>query len=443
MSAGEGSSVQCWCGNADLEPFSDDYLHCTRCETLVNARSTCAADFEVSESDQGIYGREYYTVTLPGKYGFPSIQERARQDLTERCLHWLETIIRYRTPPASVLELGSAHGGFVGLLQLAGYRATGLELSPWLVNFARETFGVPMLTGPIEQQTVEPASLDVIAMMDVIEHLPNPVQTIKRCVELLKPDGLLVIQTPRYPAGTSYAMMLERKDSFLEQLRPEQHLFLFSPASIAAFLGGLGLSHVRFETAIFDFYDMYLVASRMPITSINEGRVSGLLSESPNRRFALAMLDLRRREVALKETLDRETTALRQRIGEIEGDREARLQVILEQQSENAVLRQRIGEIEADREARLKVILEEQSENAALRQRIGEIEADREARLKVILDQQSENTVLRQRIDEIEAASLDRVERSACSIEELKGEIARLQTVRGAVRVLLKPTRNV
>jgi predicted nucleic acid-binding Zn-ribbon protein len=70
-----------------------------------------------------------------------------------------------------------------------------------------------------------------------------------------------------------------------------------------------------------------------------------------------------------------------------------------------------------DREARLKVILNQQSEMTVLRQRIDEIEADREARLKVIHDQ---------------------LEQSAGSIKELKSKIAHLQTVRGAVHALLR-----
>jgi len=37
----------------------------------------------------------------------------------------------------------------------AGYQATGLELNPWLVNFARDMFGIRMLRGRVEQQYIE------------------------------------------------------------------------------------------------------------------------------------------------------------------------------------------------------------------------------------------------------------------------------------------------
>ena len=51
--------------------------------------------------------------------------------------------------PAGVLELGSSHGAFVGLMTCAGYQASGLELSPWVVEFSQEAFAVPVLLGPV------------------------------------------------------------------------------------------------------------------------------------------------------------------------------------------------------------------------------------------------------------------------------------------------------
>src|SRR5713101_4073412 len=102
--------ARCWCGSAELHLFSPDYLECHH-----------------------------------AAYGGPDFYTRTRGDLTERALYWLRTLLQYRLPPGKVLELGSAHGGFVALLRSAGFDATGLEMSRWVVDFARQTFGVPML----------------------------------------------------------------------------------------------------------------------------------------------------------------------------------------------------------------------------------------------------------------------------------------------------------
>ena len=56
-----------------------------------------------------------------------------------------------------------------------------------------------------------------IALMDVLEHLPDPAGTMRRCLDLLKPDGVLIIQTPCYPPDAVYEDMVERNDPFLQQ----------------------------------------------------------------------------------------------------------------------------------------------------------------------------------------------------------------------------------
>ena len=68
-------------------------------------------------------------------------------------------------------------------MRLAGFDASGAEMSPWLCQFARDTFNVPMLCGPIEDLDVESGSLDMLVMMDVLEHMPDPVGSMKRIAE--------------------------------------------------------------------------------------------------------------------------------------------------------------------------------------------------------------------------------------------------------------------
>ena len=205
----------CWCGNAQLEPFSEHYRACRNCETLVSMFDHGKDVSRVADDDADLYGRDYWFGHMEQDLGFANIYERARVDLTERCLFWLETLLRFQRPPARVLELGSAHGGFVALMRWAGFEAHGLELSPEIVALAKQLFGVPMWQGPIEDQPIPAESLDLIAAMDVLEHLPDPVATLRHCVSRLAPGGQLLLQTPQYREGAT-----------LEQLQAEGHRFV-------------------------------------------------------------------------------------------------------------------------------------------------------------------------------------------------------------------------
>ncbi len=275
------------------------------------------AELLAGEDERGFYGHAYFDTYQVERLGLPPIRERARLDLKERCVYWLRTLLRYKLPPAKVLELGSAHGGFVALMRWAGFDAAGLELSPWVAAFARQTFDIPVLEGPIEQQTIEAGSLDAIVLMDVLEHLPDPIGTLQHGARLLKPAGILLIQTPCYREGKTLEAMISDGDRFQSMLLPDQHLYLFSKQSVTELLRRLGFGHVQFEPAIFPAYDMFLAAGTAPLPTASDKQFRESIELSPAGRLVGGLLDLRS-----------ELEDLTARYAESEADRAARLTVI-------------------------------------------------------------------------------------------------------------------
>jgi SAM-dependent methyltransferase len=192
-----------------------------------------------------------------------------------------------------VLELGCAHGAFVGLLRGAGFDAVGLELSPWVASFAHRAFGIPMLQGLIENQVLERGAFDVLVLNDLLEHLPDPVRTIGRCVDLLRPDGLLVLQTPCFPVGLTYENLLAGRVPFLEMMSEKiarEHIYLFSRESVARLLASLGLPVLQLEPPAF-IYDMYVFAGRVPRFLNCDAAIRGALQATPTGRLVESHLE--------------------------------------------------------------------------------------------------------------------------------------------------------
>lgn len=310
-------TTQCWCGCANLQDYSPLYAHCFNCNTLVLKDWPYADPTHVEDFGE-LYSKDYYLKHLPESYGFPSLMERASLDLTDRIPFWLRTLLKYRLPPASVLELGSAHGGFVAFLEWAGYRATGLELSPWMVNFARETFGVQVLQGPLESQDISKGSLDVIVHMDVLEHLPDPVETMHLALSLLKPDGIMLLQTPRYDLDKSYEELLEKNHPFLTHFKELEHLHLFSMQSLEKLFHDLGCGYLQFEPAIFSHYDMFALVSRQPLQPIPVEQQASALQSHPSGRLIQAILDLYNRADDLQHHADERLKIIQEQSAEIE-----------------------------------------------------------------------------------------------------------------------------
>lgn len=324
----------CWCGNADLLPFSSEYGECRACGTLVYLKDMPPEQLLVRNDETDFYGKKYWLEHQQEAFGYADIHTRARNDLTERNLHWLKTLLKYRLPPAKVLELGCSHGSFVALLRQAGYDAAGMEMSPWVVEFGQKTFGVPISVGPIENLDIVPGSLDVIALMDVLEHLPDPVATMAHCLKLLKPDGILLIQTPQFKEEMDYTALVETKGAFLEQLKADEHIYLFSDRSVTRLFQQLGAEYIEFEPAIFGIYDMFFAVSRAQLQVNIPEQVDSALLSTPNGRLAFALLDLRERELDLTRKLQ-----------ESESDRAARWTQI-------ETLTAMLKESESDRAAR-------------------------------------------------------------------------------------------
>lgn len=347
------ASPSCWCGNRDLVEFSPEYSRCPECETLV-VKTFPSVDLEqVQDEGADLYGANYAEHHLQEDYGLPDFANRIRHDLPERCLHWLKSILRYKLPPATLLELGSFHGGFVGMAKLAGYRSQGLDLSPDLSRQAAARFDVEILTGPLEAQSIPAESLDVIALFDVLEHLQNPRRMLERCRKLLRQDGILVLQTPRYREGRTWAQMQAAKDPFLIHFKPVEHLYLFSQTAVTRLLQETGLPHISFEPPIFGHYDMFPFAAALPLRSVTTVDRDSALAATAGGRFATALLDLDQQLTALQH-LEGERNLLQAQLADLqnnftatEHDRVERGQTILAQGK-------KLSQLEEDFDTRLQ-----------------------------------------------------------------------------------------
>jgi 2-polyprenyl-3-methyl-5-hydroxy-6-metoxy-1,4-benzoquinol methylase len=318
----------CWCERSQLESFSPHYLVCLSCGTLVSQARIAPTQPATSGDDGGFYGQEYWLSHQRDRLGLPDIDQRARLDLPERCLYWIRALLAHTLPPSRTLDLGCSHGAFVSLLRFAGFDAMGLELSRWVVDYARRAFHIPVLEGPIERQQLPPQSLDAITLNDVLEHLPDPLSTMRQCVALLKPAGVLLIQTPCYPHPKTYEQLRQENHVFLKMLLEDEHLYLFSQSALRQLLASLGWPTVEFKPALFP-YDLYAVVSRQPQATTPRDHVIMALSATPEARMVLALLDLNDRHAELQADRDLRIKALI----ELSADNDARLQVILKQQA--------------------------------------------------------------------------------------------------------------
>jgi 2-polyprenyl-3-methyl-5-hydroxy-6-metoxy-1,4-benzoquinol methylase len=143
----------------------------------------------------------------------------------------------------NLLEVGSHAGVFLNSARERGWNVTGVE--PWGPprEYSKLKFGLNVLSESFETAGLEKNSFDVIVSTHVIEHVYNPKIFVQKAYELLKPKGLLIIETPTYDSF-SFRLLKHRERS----MRCNGHVFLYTKQSLKMLTESCGFKVLKHTT---------------------------------------------------------------------------------------------------------------------------------------------------------------------------------------------------
>lgn len=151
---------------------------------------------------------------------------------------------------ARALELGSGTGNFLDVLRVKGWQVEGLEPSRHAVSVAAEA-GRPVMNADDRYlQALPSETYGLVAALMVIEHLEDPVASLKELHRITAPRGELLVSVPNFD---SLERLLFRDHWYALQL--PRHYHHFTPASISRTLEAAGWSNIRiqFQWTALDF----------------------------------------------------------------------------------------------------------------------------------------------------------------------------------------------
>ena len=190
----------------------DGYLYnrCPYCKTVF------LHSFPSSE-----YLREYYSQQISYSNGLQNetaIRKRGRVILKKLgCL----------APKVKTLcDVGSSYGFFLDEAQKNGYEPIGIEPAKRFADYAKRDYHVFTFVGELKDYRKQ-KQFDIVTCIHVIEHVMNPKEFVSSLLKLVKPGGILYVETPNSDSHLLYA----EKGQYTFLLPPD-HLWLFSKKSM-------------------------------------------------------------------------------------------------------------------------------------------------------------------------------------------------------------------
>jgi 2-polyprenyl-3-methyl-5-hydroxy-6-metoxy-1,4-benzoquinol methylase len=156
-----------------------------------------------------------------------------------------------------LFDLGAGWGHFLYTGKQLGYQVSGIEVSEMPYKYASSELKLPVEHINFFEMEIKKQAYDLITMWDVLEHIPDADEVIRRCNLMLKNGGYVVIQVPQI-------------DSFIAKRLKENwnmissgHVNYFSKKTIRKLFESHGFEVKRIKSSFeFKLFLMYVLGKK-------------------------------------------------------------------------------------------------------------------------------------------------------------------------------------
>ena len=158
-----------------------------------------------------------------------------------------------KSPDAtSLLDVGCSSGAFLATAVKLGFTAEGVEPAERAAATAQAS-GLKVHRGLLHEAAYASASFDAVSLLEVIEHLKEPLPLLKEIHRILKPGGIFLIGTGN--AASWSARSFGAHWDYFSIARHGGHISFFNPKSLEKLAAQAGFSVALVKTRSVRFGD--------------------------------------------------------------------------------------------------------------------------------------------------------------------------------------------
>ncbi len=185
------------------------------------------------------YDASYFNGSRPDGY---SDYVGAKHVLQAHFLQEIELLKKLGAKGGELLEIGCAYGYFLEVAQ-HHYHVNGLEICEEAVADCQKRGLLGVRQGALTAEALAQMPMaEVVVLLDVIEHLPEPRSAMEAIAAKLQPGGYVLVTTGDFSSLSAKVM-----GRHWRLMTPPQHLWFFTPKSLKQIGESLGLELIYLD----------------------------------------------------------------------------------------------------------------------------------------------------------------------------------------------------
>lgn len=263
------------CGESQPQMFRiwfDDYIKLYRCKVCgFVSQFPGPGNYTIVTEYNDMYSLDF--LKTGQEFMYPK-RRRVLQDIVDR-------ITKYQAT-GKILDIGCGDGHFLYLSSKKGFNCYGVEESKKLSSYASTKSGAKIIQGAYNKSMFPENFFDIISLIQVLEHIPTPIDALETVKYHLRPKGIMIIEVPSINAPNFLAYRFTRMNKLVKPPRGGviySHFGYYSPESLCILTRKCGFKKEELVTGRWQYkYSGFLkIIGQLLDPVFNSAKIGGIL----------------------------------------------------------------------------------------------------------------------------------------------------------------------